>query len=255
MRLVTLILLGVLFATCTKDEDKENSLSYLYGDLTGEYLLNRGEGQLAYDGSLNRTNGSLREGVQWAPGKFESCLKFNDSTSYVYLGEEDHMDLNHFTLAAWVYPFSYGSDSKRMEIVEKTNSYWMNIRNGNEPDRIQERGLFRCGGFFLEGSPNPVWRYVDSDVIIDLNTWTHLSCTFDGDSLKSYVNGRHSGSLSVPSQLWQNDYLLAIGAKIDIGADSVQALFHGKIDEVRIFSIALTQEEIKMLMHKASLFE
>jgi len=72
-------------------------------------------------------------------------------------------------------------------------------------------------------------------------TWYHIAVTFDGTSFKIYVNGelekkvRHAGEHA-------SDSRVCFGAKR--GAKSA---FDGKLDDIRIYSYALTQEEVAAL--------
>jgi hypothetical protein len=169
-----------------------------------------------------------------------NALEFDDTDDYVYVGDHDVLDLNHFTLMAWVKPYSRGSDPARIEILEKTDSYWMNIR--------RDTGVLRCGGYFGPTRENR-WHAQDSDKPIPLNEWTHCSCTYDGKLLKVYLNGEEAGTKEVPDFLQEYDYSLAIGAKITYSGKR-QALFHGSIDEVSIWNVALTQTTIQEWLNK-----
>jgi hypothetical protein len=73
-----------------------------------------------------------------------------------------------------------------------------------------------------------------------LNTWTHLAGTYDGTTLRLYING-----VQVSSQAQTG----AIGTStqaLTIGGDTIAGQFwSGLIDEVRIYNRALTQAEIQ----------
>ena len=72
-----------------------------------------------------------------------------------------------------------------------------------------------------------------------LNTWTHLATTYDGTTLRLFVNGTQVGSRAVSGALLTSSGVLRIGGNSQWGE-----YFAGRIDEVRIYNRALTQSEI-----------
>src|SRR5207302_919194 len=72
-----------------------------------------------------------------------------------------------------------------------------------------------------------------------VNTWTHLAATFDGATVRLYVNG-----VQVTSQAQTAPLAITTGT-LQIGADSYAGEnFAGRIDEVRIYNRALTAAEM-----------
>ena len=72
-----------------------------------------------------------------------------------------------------------------------------------------------------------------------LNTWTHLAVTYDGASLKLYVNGAQVGSRPQSGSIPVTDGPLTLGGNRVWGEH-----FAGLIDEVRIYNRALSSAEI-----------
>jgi len=102
------------------------------------------------------------------------------------------------------------------------------------------------------------WRECVSDRKIPFMEWSHIVATFDPDSgIRLYINGAPAGHLKV-----QGDLLNDIEMDLQIGRNHERTIpsslnragrirvpasysFDGIIDEVKIFSYALTPEEIK----------
>jgi dihydrofolate reductase len=78
------------------------------------------------------------------------------------------------------------------------------------------------------------------------NTWTHLAMTYDGTTLKIYVNG------TLVTSTAQSGTIVASTNPLQIGGDSTYGqYFRGMIDEVRVYNIVLTQTQIQTDMATA----
>ena len=87
---------------------------------------------------------------------------------------------------------------------------------------------------------NPTWSSITIDYtnrIVDMN-WHHLVATYDGETLKIYIDGilKKEGNAT--------GNLQASSAPLIIGSQSTINFFNGYIDEVALFSRALTPEEV-----------
>ena len=72
------------------------------------------------------------------------------------------------------------------------------------------------------------------------NTWTFLAATYDGTTLRFYVNGTQ-----ISSQPRTGDIVTSANP-LQIGGDSIWGqFFHGTIDEVRVYNVALTPGQIQ----------
>src|SRR5262249_19167335 len=79
-----------------------------------------------------------------------------------------------------------------------------------------------------------------------VNTWTHLALTYDGATLRFYVNGVQVSSLA------QTGNIATSTNPVQIGGDSIFGqYFRGTIDEVRVYNGALTQAAIQTDMNTA----
>ena len=76
---------------------------------------------------------------------------------------------------------------------------------------------------------------------LPLASWVHLVGTFDGEVMRLYVNGEVAASMERPGPVKPNDYPLTLGS---YEAGHV-AHFVGLLDEVRLYSRALTTDEVR----------
>src|SRR5439155_23016874 len=76
--------------------------------------------------------------------------------------------------------------------------------------------------------------------ILPLNTWSFLSATYDGTTLKLYVNAVQVGSKTIGGNIVTSNDVFRIGGNSVWGE-----YFSGLIDEVRIYNRALSNAEIE----------
>src|SRR5262249_14256211 len=84
---------------------------------------------------------------------------------------------------------------------------------------------------------------VRSNAVIPLNEFTHVAGTYDGTTMRLYVNGVLDSSATTtlgPLQITSTP--LIIGSSQRNGVE--QTFFQGLVDEVEIFNRALTPDEI-----------
>ena len=75
---------------------------------------------------------------------------------------------------------------------------------------------------------------------LPLNTWTYLTGTYDGATLRLYVNGVQVNSRA------QTGPIAVSTNPLQIGGDSIFGqYFQGRIDEIRIYNRALNPTEIQ----------
>ena len=72
-----------------------------------------------------------------------------------------------------------------------------------------------------------------------LNTWAFLAATYDGKTLRTYVNGSLVGSRNITGTIFSTT------DPLHIGGDWSNEMFSGRIDNVRIYNLALTQAQIQ----------
>jgi hypothetical protein len=211
------------------------------------YSFNTDTGTTARDSSANRINGTYVNTTASAarssgpPGTSFAARFVGTSQQYVSVPERNALDVDRFTLAAYVNYTGVQNPQTggRWEVFEKANAYWINIRTD---------GHVRVGGFF-GGCLNPNWQYLDSTTTVPTNTWTHVAATYNGTTLTVWLNGQRAGSRSITgAHTCNNNRRLAIGAKNDPDNAVLEAFLDGQLDEVRIYNRVLSATQIRGLM-------
>ena len=131
------------------------------------------------------------------------------------------------TLEAWVQPGGGGDGGATSSTRATTTTTWRRRRaNGNRP----------VGGAIIGGSQAQAFGTAQ---LAD-NTWVHLAETYDGSTLRFYVNGTQVSSVA------RTGSILTSTNPLQIGSDSIYGqYFNGLIDEVRIYNIALSAAQIQ----------
>src|SRR6266853_2099906 len=163
-----------------------------------------------------------------AAGRFGNALAFNGTSARVTVPDAASLQLTTgMTLEAWVFPTA--TPTSWRAIVDKTVDGYYLMASTDQGDRPS------VGGTWVGGNQN---TYGPS--VLALNAWTHLAATFDGETVRLYVNGALVASQAQTTPLASTDGTLQIG-----GDSYPNEFFAGRIDEVRIYNRALTEAEIQ----------
>jgi len=179
------------------------------------------------------------------------ALSLDGKGDYVEVPDNPSLDIeSQITLESWVFLNKRVSDSDSNDgygyIVCKGiffSNLWWNLYNL----MIVQDQITQNVHAMFEISDGVKSKYnVISTSTIPIQEWTHIAGIYDGDNLQLFVDGNLESINNVSITIAQNDMPLGIG-----GCDkSVGKYFPGTIDEVRIWNIARTQEEIRETISK-----
>src|SRR5271166_172862 len=200
------------------------------------YSFDEGSGTTANDSSGNGNTGTIANAT-WVPGKYNSALKFTGATnSMVTISDSASVNLTTgMTLEAWVNPSSLSNSlggnwdaaiSKDHQNSSNDISYALYAATGTGTAPAVH---------ILVGSTD---YGAQGTSVLSLNTWTFLAATYDGTTLKMYVNGTLVGSQTVAGSIFTTTDPLHIGGDWD------SEMFTGSIDNARIYKAALTPSQI-----------
>ena len=84
-------------------------------------------------------------------------------------------------------------------------------------------------------------HHFDAPDPLPLGRWVHVAGTFDGETMKIYMDGQEQASLKRPGAVHANEFHLCLGSyEVDHAAH-----FEGLLDEVKLYARALSAEEIR----------
>ncbi len=211
----------------------------------GYWKFDEGTGQAAkdsstrrIDGTLGATSSSASDDPTWATedqcvsGK---CLKFDGTNDMVNVGDVAAARLgNTGTAETWVKPNAYPGASSWAVILNKgswgsgRNLYAIYYQNSSSFLRFDLGGSSANNAITVPNTLTP------------LNTWSHVALTWDGTTVRAYVNGKQVGTATQTQTPDTSTWPLQFGAA------SASQFLNGFIDEPKIFSYARTAAQIQV---------
>ncbi|MBN2163812.1 MAG: hypothetical protein JXR25_12430 [Pontiellaceae bacterium] len=150
-----------------------------------------------------------------------------DGNSYAMVGDEPAFDIaGEMTIECWVNLYSVTADW--IPIITKGDTSWRLSTEGRESK------------FHLGLNDQPYGARVHSDNAVGLNEWHHVAGTYDGTTMRLYVDGVLSGEEMYDGGIALNDCPVMIGAN----AEAPDRHFHGAIAGVSVYNYARTADQI-----------
>jgi prepilin-type N-terminal cleavage/methylation domain-containing protein len=204
----------------------------------GIWSFDEGSGSTANDISGWNNNGSLVNSPTWrcvstdtnyTPSGQGCSLEFNGSTQYVNLGNGTSLQpTTAITLEIWVKADNLSGNRRLL-----SNRYMPGFL-GNYASWLNPKVVFVVNTVGTSLSMSS-----DSSVFVD--RWTHIAMVYDGETGSVYINGNLDKEDTTPAgNIDARTGILYLGRR----EDGVE-LFSGLIDEVRIYSTALTAAQIR----------
>jgi chitodextrinase len=197
--------------------------------------FNEGTGTTVTDSSGNGNNGTIANATWSTAGKFGKALSFNGTNARVNIPDSASLDLTTaMTLEAWVYPTTV-TNAWRDVIYKGNDNYYLSATS--MPNKVPVGG----------GIVNTSYVEAYGTAALTTNTWKYLAATYDGVTMRLYVNG-----VLVSSTAGAGGSLLTSSNQLQLGGDSIYGqYFKGLIDEVRVYNVARTAAQIVVDMNTA----
>lgn len=218
-------------------------VSTAHAKLIGHWTFDEGSGTAISDSSGMGNQGTLvnPQSDTWTAGIHGSAIFFPGTTgsgaTRVEIPDSDSLrTANAITFAAWVRCDDIERDGP---ILAKerggANSYWFGVNNRSSEGAVP-------GNFGVLLSANGGWDLKDRDQgTIPEGAWVHLASTWDGTTVRHYLNGVELAETNTfTGPISPSSALLAIG----VNSVHRNYAFKGVVDDMRIYDEALSPAEI-----------
>lgn len=219
-------------------------------NIVGRWKLDDGYADTAQDSGSSNLDGNLAGGTScpaagacptWTSGKIDKALDFDGSDDYVEVSDNAVLDITgDFTLTAWIYPDTLGASRA---IVSKRDT---SSNNGGYSITLGANGEVYCQT--NSGAANT--NSYTANSVIAVSNWYHVAVVRSGTTCDVYINGANkTGTYGTHTTLAANNSALRFGR-----SPSSTEPFDGKIDEVQVYSTALSPVEVATVYNGLSTY-
>jgi hypothetical protein len=189
------------------------------------WTFDEGSGTVAGDSTGNGNTGTLFNSPTWTTGKIAGAIQLNGTTQDVRVPDSPSLSIagTGLTLAMWIHP----TVAQTGTLLYKDHQFTLR-RNADGS---------------IGYADSVTWSYstIGSHGQTSLDAWSHVAVTFDGISLRFYVNGVQVSTLARGGSLTDN------ANQVYIGSYGGTTRFAGKLDEIHVYGRALSAEEVANL--------
>ncbi len=204
--------------------------AYAANDLVLHLTFDEGSGTIAKDSSSFKNDCTLKGNPAWIDGKFGKALQL-DGKTWGEIGDAPSLEITDaLTIETWVMITGAGEGTQ--SAVEK-GAAWVNGE--------YDLAVLYSNGTLLQLHDLPA-NCADANVgssVMD-NTWHFLAGTWDGASIKLYIDGNLDKAMDCAGTLLTNTEPMFIGARAGTSRFVV-----GALDEVMVYNYALSQDDLK----------
>lgn len=210
-----------------------NPLHPLASGLIGYWPFNEKTGSRVQDLSHKNNHGTLINS-EWCSSKYGGSIYLDGSNDYINCGNDKSLDVTTgFSFSTWIKPtnvISWGTVLSKMGADDAHSSIYVYISNNLLGIR-----LYASGG---------AWNYTYGP--ITANIWQHVVSTYDGDSIKLYINNVLVGTTSGVSTINTNVNDVLIGGN----ERWLSEKYSGIIDNVSIYNQGISKFNVTQLFYK-----
>lgn len=161
-----------------------------------------------------------------------NALQFDGMNDYVDITHNDNLNMTMaLTLDVWIKPAGPGI-SNGIIVMKNPLKYsliWL-------PESQRLTFSLDIGG----------WGDHLSNSVVPANQWSHVAGTYDGSNIRIYINGVLDAEYSYTGSIATSTDNLTFGCRTDGSGE----FYNGLVDEMRIWNVARTQQQIREDMHR-----
>jgi hypothetical protein len=195
--------------------------------LVGAWNFDETSGDSLLDASGRRNTGTIM-GANRTAGIYGRGLSFDGESDWVTVADSSSLDLtNAMTLEAWVKPDNLYDVWRTILIKEQSGQLAYALYANTD-------AAGPSGNVYTDHDNG-----LTSSERLAADTWSHVAMTWDGITMRLYVNGGEVASIPFEGTAATSSGALRIGGNAIWGE-----WFDGEIDEVRVYNRALSPAEL-----------
>lgn len=193
--------------------------------------------------SVGSNDGTLINGAGFDTGEVGQAFTFSNNNQCVEIPYTNSFAVSNYTIEAWINPTAQPANLEHQgSIFTQNYGIAQFIVYGGST------GVYVALGFYDNYSG---YHEIVSTNEIPLNQFSHVAASWDGTSLKVYINGALDGQTSSAYPPRDTQCSIFLGGIYKPGGAgycySNSRYFNGLIDETSFYNRALSQEEIAAL--------
>ena len=192
---------------------------------------------VASDNDSNNSDGNSPPKIVSSKPGLGNARSFDGEDDYINIADSNSLDLTgQFTFAFWAFTINPGGEA---EILQK----------GTDNDCQNYGVVLNSRKLTALSSSSCSFSYTGDNSALPLNEWRHAAVVFDGNNISYYIDGALKDK-----KVWSGIGSVNTGSLVVGGGPNqqIQDYFGGFIDELGIWNIALSEEEILSLYNAGS---
>ncbi len=194
----------------------------------------------ANDESGNGNNGTVNGATLTTDrnGSANEAYSFDGVDDFIRVVNNSNLQLSNWSISTWIKPNAFNASDANY-IVGKGDdfdqgNYSVHFKSISQKARTSATGV------------GPSSLYIDSQTNLNLGTWCNIVGSWDGTSMRIYVNGILENSIVNPSFV-QGSNIQDLFFGTMAASSTFPYWYNGKIDDIGIWNRDLTQQEITQL--------
>jgi len=166
-----------------------------------------------------------------------AVLSLDGEGDFVDCGNHSMFDLTDaLSVAVWIKPRVL--NKKYQTILCSGDKAWLLLR-----EAYTNHMQLSCYGVRRIDDPGSLWGHIPGEMNVSDGQWHHLVGVYDGSSLSLYGDGKLDARIKATGRISKNEWNLFIGENSELPNRE----WNGLIDDVRVYSYALTPDEVTKL--------
>ena len=185
-------------------------------------------------------HGTLGNGVAFVPGRVGQAFSFNGDHQYVRIAYSPTLIASKYSVEAWVKPTAQVSDPISQDLIFGQGIGTVQL--------VAQPGATGVRIVFLFGTDKYTFYEVASESEIPIGQFSHLTGTWDGTTLRLYINGAleaESSPGAAPVDSGCDFFIGGFSTSGDGDCNYEGQFFSGLIDETAFYRRALSAAEVQ----------